>query len=198
MKARRATTARRAGSSDERERAIAGRARRLARRAPGRRERGGQRRAAGRRPVAGRRRPTSAGASPPGPPRGRRSRSRCIAWSLLQLWYASPLPFTLQRLRPQRHRDALAASRLRAVPRLPRVSVRQALAARPHSGCRTGRSRSPAAFCGAYLFLFYRELADPPGPADAARLRHRGRRHGAAARGDAARGRAADRDHRQR
>ena len=92
---------------------------------------------------------------------GSRARRAC-AWSLLQLWYASPFPFTLQRLRPQRHGDALAASRLWPLARLPRLSVRQVLAARPDSGVGLGVCAG-GGFCGAYLFLFYRELSTRPG-----------------------------------
>ena len=61
-----------------------------------------------------------------------------IAWSLFQLWYASPLPFVLRHRHPQRHRGARDPSRLRAVPRLHGLSGVQVVAARLHPDTRLG------------------------------------------------------------
>ena len=57
-----------------------------------------------------------------------------LAWALFQLWYASPLPFTLRLRHPERHRGALAAPRAsrcssRSSPG-PRSSARRATACR--------------------------------------------------------------------
>ncbi len=101
----------------------------------------------------------------------------------------------LQRLRPEFDRDALAASRLRAVPRLSRVPVRQALAAQPHSAAGLAARRRRGVLRRVPVPVLPRDL-DPAGRADDARHRLGGRRHAAAARGDAPRRRTAARDHR--
>ena len=86
----------------------------------------------------------------------------CIGWSLLQLWYASPLPFTFNtfilndtEMRALHLGLALFAGFLaypfrKASPR-DRIPVQDWVFA------------AVAAFCGAYLFLFYRDLATRPG-----------------------------------
>ncbi|HJV82398.1 TRAP transporter permease [Noviherbaspirillum sp.] len=86
----------------------------------------------------------------------------CIAWSLLQLWYASPLPFTFRIL-------VLNDTEMRAL----HLAFALFLAYTAYPFRRSSpRSRIPAidwilaaaaAFCAAYLFLFYRQLADRPG-----------------------------------
>ncbi len=86
----------------------------------------------------------------------------CIAWSLLQLWYASPLPFTLNVF-------ILNDTEMRALHL--GFGLFLAYLAYPFAK-RSPRDRVPpqdwvlaaaAAFCGAYLFIFYRELATRPG-----------------------------------
>jgi TRAP transporter 4TM/12TM fusion protein len=86
----------------------------------------------------------------------------CIGWSLLQLWYASPLPFTLRVF-------VLNDAEMRAL-HLGLASF-TAFLAYPF-GKRSPRGFIPAqdwvlaviaGFCAAYLFLFYRELATRPG-----------------------------------
>ena len=91
--------------------------------------------------------------------RRRSSRSR-VAWSLFQLWYASPLPFVLRLRHPQRHRgarDAPRASRCSS----PSSPIRRS-SARRATACRSidWVLALAGAFAGAYLMLFYRELAD--------------------------------------
>ena len=114
-----------------------------------------------------------------------------VAWSLFQLWYASPLPFTFGCGDPERHRGALAAPRLRAVPRVPLLSAVQA-PAQQRSLRTTGCSRIAGAFAGAYFLLFYAELATRPGQPTLQDIVVATVGHRAAARGDAARGRLAD------
>jgi TRAP transporter 4TM/12TM fusion protein len=86
----------------------------------------------------------------------------CLAWSLLQLWYASPLPFTLNFF-------VLNSTEMRSLHL--GFGLFLAYLAFPF-GKRSPRQRIPAqewvlalmaAFCGAYLFLFYREIATRPG-----------------------------------
>ncbi|HVO90533.1 MAG TPA: TRAP transporter large permease subunit, partial [Casimicrobiaceae bacterium] len=86
----------------------------------------------------------------------------CIVWSLVQLWYASPFPFTFNVL-------ILNDTEMRALHL--GFALFLAYAAYPF-GKRSPRDRIPlqdwlfaavAAFCGAYLFMFYRELATRPG-----------------------------------
>ncbi len=86
----------------------------------------------------------------------------CIAWSLLQLWYASPLPFALRIF-------VLNDTEMRALHLA--FALFLAYTAYPFRRA-SPRSRIPAldwilaavaAFCAAYLFLFYRDLADRPG-----------------------------------
>ena len=101
----------------------------------------------------------------------------------------------VQRLRPQLHRDALAASRLRAVPRLPRLPVRQALAARPHPSAGLGARRARRLLRRLSLPLLSRGL-DAARPADHAGHGRRRRGDDPAARGDAPRRRSAAGDHR--
>ncbi len=86
----------------------------------------------------------------------------CIGWSLLQLWYASPFPFTFGVF-------ILNDTEMRALHL--GIALFAAYLAYPF-GKRSPRKIIPAqdwilalgaAFCGAYLFLFYRELATRPG-----------------------------------
>ncbi len=86
----------------------------------------------------------------------------CIAWSLLQLWYASPLPFALRVF-------VLNDTEMRALHLA--FALFLAFAAYPF-GKRSSRAAIPladrllaaaAAFSSAYLFIFYRELATRPG-----------------------------------
>ena len=88
--------------------------------------------------------------------------SACVAWSLLQLWYASPLPFAL-------HVFVLNDTQMRALHLA--FAVFLAFLAYPF-GKRSSRKAVPWAdiafalaggFCAAYLFLFHRELAERPG-----------------------------------
>ena len=88
--------------------------------------------------------------------------SACIAWSLLQLWYSSPLPYAL-------HFFVLNDTQMRALHLA--FAVFLAYLVYPF-GKRSSRGQVPladivfaaaAAFCAAYLFLFHRELADRPG-----------------------------------
>ena len=85
-----------------------------------------------------------------------------IGWSLLQLWYASPLPFTLGIF-------VLNATEMRSLHLA--LGLFLAYLAYPF-GKRSSRASVPpldwalaatAAFCAAYLFLFYRELSTRPG-----------------------------------
>jgi len=86
----------------------------------------------------------------------------CIGWSLLQLWYASPLPFTLRVF-------VLNDAEMRALHL--GLALFTAYLAYPF-GKRSPRGFIPAqdwvlaavaGFCAAYLFLFYRELSTRPG-----------------------------------
>lgn len=86
----------------------------------------------------------------------------CIVWSLLQLWYASPLPFIFNVL-------VLNTTEMRSLHL--GFAIFLAFLAFPFAK-RSPRDRVPipdwvlglvAAFCGAYLFLFYREIATRPG-----------------------------------
>jgi TRAP transporter 4TM/12TM fusion protein len=86
----------------------------------------------------------------------------CIAWSLLQLWYASPLPFTFNAF-------ILNDTEMRALHL--GFGLFLAYLAYPFAKG-SPRDRVPpqdwvlaatAALCGAYLFIFYRELATRPG-----------------------------------
>jgi TRAP transporter 4TM/12TM fusion protein len=88
--------------------------------------------------------------------------STCIGWSLLQLWYASPLPFTFNTF-------ILNDTEMRALHL--GIGLFAAYLAYPFAKS-SPRDRIPppdwilamaAAFCGAYLFLFYRDLATRPG-----------------------------------
>ena len=85
-----------------------------------------------------------------------------IAWSLLQLWYASPLPFALRVF-------VLNDTEMRSLHLA--LALFLAYLAYPF-GKRSSRASVPvldwamavaAAFCAAYLFLFYREIATRPG-----------------------------------
>ncbi len=85
-----------------------------------------------------------------------------LAWSLFQLWIASPLPFSFGIF-------VLNDTESRAIHLA--FAVFMAFAAYP-AFKRSPRAYVPAidwllatvgAFCAAYLFLFYRELADRPG-----------------------------------
>ncbi len=86
----------------------------------------------------------------------------CVAWSLMQLWYASPFPFTFNA-------GILNDTQMRAIHLA--FGLFLAFLAYPF-GKSSPRNRIPlqdwvfalvAAFCGAYLFLFHRELATRPG-----------------------------------
>ena len=88
--------------------------------------------------------------------------STCIVWSLLQLWYASPFPFTFGVF-------VLNDTEMRALHLA--LALFAAYLAYPF-GKHSARDRIPAydwifalaaAFCAAYLFLFSRELATRPG-----------------------------------
>lgn len=92
----------------------------------------------------------------------------CVAWSVLQLWYASPLPYLFRVL-------VLNDTQMRALHLA--FAVFLAFVLYPF-GKRSSRKVVPladlvfavaAAFCAAYLFIFHKELADRPGqpiPAD--------------------------------
>ncbi len=86
----------------------------------------------------------------------------CLAWSLLQLWYASPLPFTFAVF-------VLNSTEMRSLHL--GFGLFLAYLAFPFAK-RSPRDRIPlqdwvlaavAALCGAYLFLFYREVSTRPG-----------------------------------
>jgi TRAP transporter 4TM/12TM fusion protein len=86
----------------------------------------------------------------------------CIGWSLLQLWYASPLPFVFNVL-------VLNTTEIRALHL--GLALFLAFLAFPFAR-RSSRTVVPlsdwvlaaaGAFCGAYLWLFYREIATRPG-----------------------------------
>jgi TRAP transporter 4TM/12TM fusion protein len=86
----------------------------------------------------------------------------CIGWSVLQLWYASPLPFALRIF-------VLNDTEMRALHLS--LALFLAFLAYPF-GKRSSRALVPsvdwvlaalAAFCAAYIFLFYRELSTRPG-----------------------------------
>lgn len=91
----------------------------------------------------------------------------CIGWSLLQLWYASPLPFALRIF-------VLNDTEMRALHLA--LAVFLAYLVYPF-GKRSSRAVVPladglmalvASFCAAYLFIFYRDLATRPGQPTAA------------------------------
>ncbi len=86
----------------------------------------------------------------------------CLAWSLLQLWYASPLPFAFNVF-------VLNSTEMRSLHL--GFGLFLAYLVFPFAK-RSPRKYIPlqdwilaavAAFCGAYLFLFYREIAARPG-----------------------------------
>ncbi|HEX9301525.1 MAG TPA: C4-dicarboxylate ABC transporter, partial [Casimicrobiaceae bacterium] len=86
----------------------------------------------------------------------------CVGWSLLQLWYASPLPFTFNVF-------ILNDTEMRSLHLA--IGLFLAYVAYPFRKA-SPRDRIPvqdwifavaAAFCGAYLFLFYRDLSTRPG-----------------------------------
>ena len=86
----------------------------------------------------------------------------CIGWSLLQLWYASPLPFTLRIF-------VLNATEMRSLHL--GLAILLAYLAYPFAK-RSSRTSVPyldwamalvGSFCAAYLFLYYRELSTRPG-----------------------------------
>ena len=85
----------------------------------------------------------------------------CLAWSLLQLWYASPLPFVFNVFN-------LNSTEMRSLHL--GFGLFLAYLAFPFAK-RSPRKYIPlqdwvlaaaAAFCGAYLFLFYRQIAERP------------------------------------
>ncbi len=86
----------------------------------------------------------------------------CIAWSLLQLWYASPLPFVFNVL-------VLNTTEMRSLHLA--FGLFAAYLAYPFAKS-SPRDRIPvqdwvfaavAALCAAYLFVFYREISTRPG-----------------------------------
>ncbi len=86
----------------------------------------------------------------------------CLAWSLVQLWYASPLPFIFNVF-------VLNSTEMRSLHL--GFGLFLAYLAFPFAK-RSPRDHIPlqdwmfalvAAFCGAYLFLFYREISTRPG-----------------------------------
>lgn len=86
----------------------------------------------------------------------------CLVWSLLQLWQASPLPFTFNIL-------VMNSTEMRSLHL--GFGLFLAFLVFPFRK-RSPRHRIPAqewvlaliaAFCGAYLFLFYREISTRPG-----------------------------------
>ncbi len=86
----------------------------------------------------------------------------CIAWSLLQLWYASPLPFALRVF-------VLNDAEMRALHL--GIALFTAFLAYPFAK-RSPRDFIPwsdallagvGGFCASYLFLFYQQLATRPG-----------------------------------
>lgn len=88
--------------------------------------------------------------------------SACIVWSLLQLWYSSPLPFALFVF-------VLNDTEMRALHL--GLAIFLAYLVYPFTK-RSSRTRIPivdmalalvGAFCAAYLFLFYRDLSTRPG-----------------------------------
>ena len=86
-----------------------------------------------------------------------------LAWSLLQLWYASPLPFTFNVFILNDGRDArrcICASHSCSPSRPSRALKSSPRERIPAAGL---DSAPRSAFCGAYLFIFYRELATRPG-----------------------------------
>mgnify|MGYP000845520822 CR=1 FL=1 len=102
------------------------------------------------------------GGRKPGPLVGQLLLVVCLAWSLFQLWIASPLPFALGF-------GVFNDTQSRAVHLA--FAVFLAYMAYP-AFSRSPRDRIPAtdwvfalvgAFCASYLFFFYRELATRPG-----------------------------------
>jgi TRAP transporter 4TM/12TM fusion protein len=105
---------------------------------------------------------TDTGGRNPGPWMQKMLLVVAVAWSLFQLWIASPLPFTLGVF-------VLNDTESRAIHLA--FAVFLAFMAYP-AFKRSPRSHVPVtdwlfalvgAFCAAYLFLFYRELAQRPG-----------------------------------
>ena len=104
------------------------------------------------------------GGRKPGPVVARLLMGVALAWSLFQLWIASPLPYLVSNLIP-----VLNDTQTRAIHLA--FAVFLAFMAYP-AGKRSPRAHVPAqdwvfalvgAFCAAYLFVFYRELAERPG-----------------------------------
>lgn len=102
------------------------------------------------------------GGRKPGPVMARVLLAVALAWSLFQLWIASPLPFALGVF-------VLNDTESRSIHLA--FAVFLAFMAYPASK-RSARDRIPAtdwvfalagAFCAAYLFLFYREVSTRPG-----------------------------------
>ncbi len=105
---------------------------------------------------------TDTGGRNPGPWMQKMLLVVAVAWSLFQLWIASPLPFTLGVF-------VLNDTESRAIHLA--FAVFLAFMAYP-AFKRSPRSHVPVtdwlfalvgAFCAAYLFLFYRDLAQRPG-----------------------------------
>ena len=140
---------------------------------------------------------SDSGGRAPGPTVARLILGTALAWSLFQLWIASPLPFATGMLvfnDTQSRAIHLAFSVFLAYLAYP------ALATSP-------RDRVPiqdwvlalvGAFCAAYLFFFYRELAERPGQPTTQDLTVAVIGLIAAARGHAPRARPADGDRRHR
>ncbi len=104
------------------------------------------------------------GGRKPGPAVARLLLGVALAWSLFQLWIASPLPYLVASWIP-----VLNDTQTRAIHLA--FAVFLAFLAYPASK-RSPRTTVPAldwllalvgAFCAAYLFVFYRELAERPG-----------------------------------
>ncbi|MCW5632398.1 MAG: TRAP transporter permease [Rubrivivax sp.] len=105
---------------------------------------------------------TDTGGRSPGPLVAKLILGVCLAWSLFQLWIASPLPFTLgigvfndtqSRALHLAFAVFLAYMAYPAMKRSPRAYV----------PVQDWVFALVGAFCAAYLFLFYRELATRPG-----------------------------------
>ncbi len=105
---------------------------------------------------------SDAGGRVPGPQSSRLILAACLAWSIFQLWIASPLPFTLGILV---FNDTQSRAIHLAFAVFLAYLVFPALSSSP-------RSRIPiqdwilaivGAACASYLFVFYRELSTRPG-----------------------------------
>lgn len=105
-----------------------------------------------------------AGGRKPGPMTARLLIGVALAWSLFQLWIASPLPFMVSHIIPVMNQTETRAIHLA-------FAVFLAFMAYPASK-RSPRDHVPlldwvlalvGAFAAAYIFIFYRDLAERPG-----------------------------------